>query len=223
MFSLFFKSYCNSTVWTIGYVVPYHASLLFEHYKIDNGILSMQGKESKHSAIKQELKSCSNRSCSEGDKGKWHQLARSSYIRHFYLPYHFPLDNYAPHFDSRYPLVDEVTCGCFRVIAVNEDVCSQCLAAIELVNNAKNGYLSDKIIRIMKPHECLHCQSRFSDIFMLEDHMKVHLNREIHQNESLPQKNIIDPKQMSIKELKKELSEKKSFNNRFQGSLGEYT
>ena len=174
MFSLFFNSYCNSTVWTIGYVVPYHASLLFEHYKIGYGILSMQGKESKHSAIKQELKSCSNRSCSEGDKGKWHTLARSSYIRHFYLPYHFPLDNYTPHFDSRYPLVDEVTCGCFRVIAVNEDVCSQCLAAMELVNNAKNGYLSDKIIRIMKPQECLHCQSRFSDIFILENHMKVH-------------------------------------------------
>ena len=41
----------------------------------------------------------------------------------------------------------------------------------------ENGYLSDKIIRIMKPQECLHSQSRFSDIFMLEDHMKVHLKQ----------------------------------------------
>ena len=105
------------------------------------------------------------------------------------------MDNYTPHFDSRYPLVDEVTCGRFHVIAVNEDVCSPCLATMELVNNAKSGYLSNKIIRIMKPQECLHCQTRFSGIFMLEDHMKVHLNREI-------QKNIIDPKQMSIKGVK---------------------
>lgn len=55
LFSLFFKHACNSTVWTLGYVVPYHARLLYDRYKIGYGILSMQGKESKHSAIKQEL------------------------------------------------------------------------------------------------------------------------------------------------------------------------
>ena len=97
LFSLYYNVYCNSTVWTIGYVVPFHAERLWNDYKIGYGILSMQGKESKHSAIKTELKMCTNRSTSQDEKGKWHQLARGSFVRNYYLPYHFPIDTYVPH------------------------------------------------------------------------------------------------------------------------------
>ncbi|XP_065684411.1 uncharacterized protein LOC136096766 [Hydra vulgaris] len=89
LFALFFPLNCNSTVCTIGYVVPFHAAEIFKDYGVGYGILSMQGKESKHSSIKQELKTCSNRSTKQGEKGKCYQLMQPSYVRNFYLPYHF--------------------------------------------------------------------------------------------------------------------------------------
>ena len=70
LFSLYFKDRCNSTVWTLCYVVPYHAKKLWVEYKVGYGIISMQGKESKHSAIKAEVKSCTNRSTSQDERGK---------------------------------------------------------------------------------------------------------------------------------------------------------
>ena len=91
LFSLFFNESCNSTVWTLGYALPYHCQLIFNEYKIGYGILSMQGKESKHSAIKQELRIGTNRSTSLQNNSKWHQIMRSSFVRNFYLPYHFPI------------------------------------------------------------------------------------------------------------------------------------
>ena len=38
----------NLTVWTIGKVVPYHAWLIYRKYGYGMGIVSMQGRESKH-------------------------------------------------------------------------------------------------------------------------------------------------------------------------------
>ena len=56
LFPIFLNDYCNSTVWMVGYVVAFHAEKLWKEYDMGYGILSMQGKESKDSAIKQELK-----------------------------------------------------------------------------------------------------------------------------------------------------------------------
>ena len=78
LFSLFFTDKCQSTVWTLDYAVPYHANLLYLNYKIGYGVISMQGKESKHSALKQELKTETNCSTAEGDKSKWHQIMCAS-------------------------------------------------------------------------------------------------------------------------------------------------
>lgn len=56
LYSIFSPQKCQVTVWTLGYVVPFHCKLLYTEYRVGYGILTMQGKESKHSAIKQELK-----------------------------------------------------------------------------------------------------------------------------------------------------------------------
>ena len=109
----YYYYYCNSTVWTVSYVVAFYAEKLWKEYNMGYGILSIQGKESKHSAIKQELKTCSNRSCSQDNKGKWHQLLRGSFVRNFYLPYHFPMENYVSRSDSRNPPVNGIVCSCF--------------------------------------------------------------------------------------------------------------
>ena len=107
LFSLFFAESCQSTVWTLGYIVPHFAEVLFNDYGKGYGIISMQGKEAKHSALKQELKSSTNRSTSEDDTNKWHQIMRSSYVHTFYLPYHFPITSgYHSHYQSRVPSFD---------------------------------------------------------------------------------------------------------------------
>ena len=199
LFSLFFKDYCNSTVWTIGYVVPYHAKLLYEQYNVGHGILSMQGKESKHSAFKQELKMESNRSNVEGDQGKWHQLARVSY---FYLLYHFPVEAYVPHYRSRYPPVADNVCGCYRPLNDLDIICQSCCDTIPLVDDAKNRHLSDNLTKIVHPIECTECNAKFADMLMLAFHSKAHCGTAAAG--TVDYRHVI-PRNMKISELKEEL------------------
>ena len=100
LFSLFFPKQCQSTVWTLGYAVPYHAKKLFENYKVGYGVFSMQGKESLHSSLKQQLRNESNRSCEEGDgevepdyevKFCTHILPALSLSNGSYIPFTFPV------------------------------------------------------------------------------------------------------------------------------------
>jgi len=76
----------------------------------------LQGKESKHSEIKQQLKSCTNRSKVEDGVNKWQQYMRSSYVHTFYLPYHYPINIYHPHYESRNPQKSERMCQCYRTL-----------------------------------------------------------------------------------------------------------
>ena len=92
-----------------------HWGMLYQSHNIGYGVLSMQGKEAKHSQIKQELKNCPN-SQINGEKNKWYQLMQSSYVRTFYLPYHFPIKAYTPHFESTNPPLLENICVCYRTI-----------------------------------------------------------------------------------------------------------
>ena len=42
LYAIFSPDDCNSTVWTLGYVVSYHAKKLYQSHNIGNGVLSMQ-------------------------------------------------------------------------------------------------------------------------------------------------------------------------------------
>ena len=205
LFALFFTVNCQSTVWTLGYVVPYHSNLLWLDYKVGYGILSMQGKESKHSVLKHELKMSSNRSTSQDETGKWHQLARSSYVRNFYLPYHFPIESYHSHYESRNPSVKGDLCACFRPVNMDSDICEQCRASIFIVNDAKNGELTDKNLEIIKPLACSSCNLRFSDKPQLEKHMDSdHRPTELMTTDP----KLIIPKELKLNDLKKFLSQR---------------
>ena len=59
----------------MGYVIPYHTKKLWEDFNIEFGIISMQGKESKHSALKQELNGNTNQSNEQKSRGKWFQIS----------------------------------------------------------------------------------------------------------------------------------------------------
>ena len=194
LIALYFPTHSNSTVWTMGYVVPYHAKKLYDEYKIGYGILSMQGKESKNSAIKQELKSCSNRATT-GEKNKWYQIMRSGYVRNFYLPYHYPMNTYRPHYNSRLPNIasDEICCKyCFRPINA-QSVCDICISAAEFIDDAIKGNIPEFIQILNKPICCDICGVRFADQGMADKH-------------TCGVSRIIVPKNMTTKELKDELA-----------------
>lgn len=203
LFSLFFPLRCNITVWTMGYVVPFHAKEIFNNFRVGYGILSMQGKESKHSSIKQELKSCSNRSTATDEKGKWHQLMRSSFVRNFYLPYHFPLpSNYHSHYQSRKPVMDIEACHCCRPLE-SETLCSVCISSLPLLVCVNQKCLTQELVLILKPIQCSSCSERFSDINMCNQHQTTH-----HQKQTATNKNLV-PRSMSVGQLKEELKLRK--------------
>ena len=204
LFSLYFGDLCNSTVWTIGYIVPYHAKKLWDEYQVGYGIITMQGKESKHSSVKGQLKNETNRSTSQDEKGKWHQIMRSSYARDFYLPYHFPTETYTPHSKSRNPPVDDSTnvCSCFRVINVGK-ICSLCITLIEIVAAARKGEMPYNIMSLIKPLQCDKCDERLSDKHALAEHLM-----KFHPLGNKQPKKLI-PKNMGIEELRQELLKRK--------------
>ena len=203
LFSLFFNESCNSTVWTLGYVVPYHASLLFDNYCIGYGILSMQGKESKHSAIKQELRNNTNRSKSHDENSKWHQIMRSSFIRNFYLPYHFPISTYHSHYKSRIPSIEDSSCKCSRNYDLESNSCSFCSRAEVVVCDAQQGKLSNNVIEIFKPIKCDECDMRFADILLCKSHVD-----NIHKAKPLSNAKNIVPKKCKVTELRVYLAER---------------
>ena len=133
----------------------------------------MQGKESKHSAIKQELKSYSNRSNDENERGKWFQLMGANFIRNFYLPHHIPIFNnsYHSHFQSRVPIdIGDDYCFCSRPVVPGEEICFSCKRSIQLMECAKSGKLTPGVISILKPVECDVCKMHFADKPSLQTH-----------------------------------------------------
>ena len=203
IYALFFPKFCNITVWTLGHIIPFHAADLFKRNQIGYGILTMQGKESKHSSIKQELKSCSNRSNDENERGKWYQLMPSNFIRNFYLPHHIPIFNnsYHSHFQSRIPIdVSDDYCFCSRHLAPGEDNCFSCKKSIELMECATMGKLTSGIDSILKPVECDLCKIRFADKSSLGSH-----SAEAHSKLPLTNGKSLNPLSMSVFELKREL------------------
>lgn len=129
----------------MGYAIPYHANRIYDKYKVGYGIISMQGKESKHSAIKQELRNNTNRSMAHNDSGKWYQIARSNYVRKFYLPFHFPISNYHSHYRQRKALSDAdiADCLCSRKIVVGgEHICKTCFDSAEIMECVRKEKLT---------------------------------------------------------------------------------
>ena len=183
----------------MAYAVSYHAKLLYQKYGIGYGILTMQGKEAKHATIKQELKSCSNRSLSESNKNKWHQLRHGNYIRCFYLPFHYPIQLYQPHYDSRNPKVSSKVCGCYRQILDDIETCQSCCVATDYLQCIKREGRIPDIVMNVKPVVCEQCKQRFTDCIESSRHNCAKTDREVHK---------ILPTTLSVAELKKHLSER---------------
>ena len=209
LFSLFFPESCQSTVWTLGYAMPFCAEKLYNSYGVGYGILSMQGKESKHSALKQELKCNTNRSIAQDENGKWNQIMQSNFIRSFYLPYHFPMNtgSYHSHYQSRIPFFDnggELFCKCSRKTNHDSELCEMCEDAVEVLNSAENGVLAEAIVKVLKPVVCVICKERFADFRMCDKHVKV-----VHEStKKITTANLINPDVLSVSQLKYYLKER---------------
>ena len=202
LFSLFFKQHCQLTVWTMGYVVPYHAKKIYSEFKVGFGILSMQGKEAKHSALKQELRTNTNRSTAKDHSGKWHQIARSNYIRKFYLQYHFPISNYHSHYRQRKALQtdDELNyCDCSRTVSAGEIMCQICIDSGTVMECVFKSNLTQHVTDCLKPVKCEKCTEQFADHLSLDKHVLTTHVKVTKQHV------ILLPKKLSIDELKSEL------------------
>lgn len=69
--SLFVK--VTVSVWTLGYVVPVHAKLMFNKFKTGLGLNTMQGREAKHQRLAALSKNTTY-------KRRWHQIFRHEYM-----------------------------------------------------------------------------------------------------------------------------------------------
>ena len=152
----------------------------------------MQGKESKHSEIKALLKNSTNRSTSQDDKGKWHQLARSNFVKTFYLPYHFPTDVYVSHSKSRNPPVDGESnaCGCFRIVENN--ICEECLSLLEIIDNAISGEIPISVNQVLKHIQCKKCNEWLADVVMCREHIE-------KKHEPIKTSSTVNPKSLNVR------------------------
>lgn len=171
--ALFFPSSINVTTWTVGYVIPYHAELLFEKYKVGYGIVSLQAKEAKHSGIKEDLTLTNRSTTVSSHAGKWWQVMHSNYVHSFYLPEHQPIPSfYISHFQSRSPHCSQSNvCKCGRDKEEDELRCEVCLSSIDVANSASQRKLVDTVIRALKPILCSQCNERFADNLSLSSHV----------------------------------------------------
>jgi hypothetical protein len=205
LLALFFPSCVNVTVWTIAYALPYHASLLFDQYKVGFGIISLQAKESKHAGVKHDL-ALTNRSKSTGSQGKWWQVMRANYVRAFYLPEHYPMPAcYLSHYESRLPshIKNALSCQCGRQ---KDDslTCLFCEESKSVVECAMNGNISQEILKVLQPVCCSHCEERFPDQLSCDKHaMLVHV-----QQVDFPNPSTFDPRTLTVKRLREELSKR---------------
>ena len=51
---LFYPNHVNVITWTVAYSIPYHATKLYDMYKVVCGTISLQAKEAKHAAVKND-------------------------------------------------------------------------------------------------------------------------------------------------------------------------
>ena len=168
----------------------------------------MQGKESLHSALKQQLRTETNRSIETKETGKWHQIMRSSYVRNFYIPYHYELQpSYNSHYQTRVAPKDDDSCNyciCSRKLVCETDrVCPSCHDSGIVLDCAKNGKHSDSVVKSLKPIRCNICNERFADELMLGRHLI-----ECHSDSSLLTNKAILPSKMTTTELKNELKKR---------------
>ena len=71
----------NPTIWTIGYVIPYHTKLLFNKLGYGLGLNSMQGREAKHCKLKDFIAN----TCSGRKNQQWWTVLRHEYVSLLWL------------------------------------------------------------------------------------------------------------------------------------------
>ncbi|XP_066293099.1 uncharacterized protein [Branchiostoma lanceolatum] len=212
---LFLPGSVTLSVWTLAKAIPYHARILWEKYHVGYGIISLQAKESKHSALKSDL-GLTNRSKTRGMPNKWVQVFRSNFIRSFYLEEYSPSPpTYNPHFHCRVPkhAGHDGYCLCGRgKCSEDDELCSTCVKACTVVQCADDGNLSPRVTMLLKPHECSVCGERFADGCALTAHTAAHPSSShadlssSHADLSSPGTDLtpIDPRSLTVANMRKE-------------------
>ena len=183
----------------MGYALPYHASLLFDQYKIGYGIISLRAKESKRAGIKNDV-ALTKRSKATGLLGKWWQVMRANYVRAFYLPKHNPSPSAYVSHESRHPshLKLQTSCECGRDKDIDHVECLFCKSCDEIIKSAQDCQLHESVLNILKPLSCPSCENRFADTFSYDTHVKT-----VHRLHTTPSDNL-NPRLFIVKQLREE-------------------
>ena len=79
---------------------------------------------------------------------------------------------------------------------------------MEILLCIKDQKINDSLLAILKPFLCNDCQKRFPDEQTLQSHCQFSHAKSDHEERRLASRGaIIDPKQLSVKDLKKELAQ----------------
>ena len=140
--SLFLSS-VTPTVCTLGYAIPYHAKLLFEKYGLGLGINTMQGREAKHTMIKEFARHSTLSLC-------WQHVFRHEFISCIWLRKCYPKSaifrlkqvTYNPDYVHQ-----DNCCYCGLTKDPDQPICNFCSDPLHnMVNqSALNGELVDQL------------------------------------------------------------------------------
>ena len=162
---------------TIPYhTIPYHAAKLYAEYKVHvgYGIISLQGKESKHAGVKHDL-ALTNWLKSTSSLGKWSQVMTANYARAFYLPKQHPApSSYISHYESRLPPHIKYASSCECGWEKNSEnlECLFCEGCKDVLQCLELQQLSEDVLEVLKPVCCPSCNERFADDTYCGLHMK---------------------------------------------------
>ena len=135
------------TVWTIGYVIPYHSELLYNKYGLGLGINTMQGREAKHVRVAQYAKHATLTT-------RWKSVLKHDYITSVWLwrqdpmsvSYHKCKEVYEPQ-----DMDNMVYCYCGLDKTPGNDKCAFCSSDLyqSIANSARAGKLDHHICNML--------------------------------------------------------------------------
>ena len=141
-----FLNNVTPTIWTIGYVIPYHASITVDKFSLGLGINTMQGREAKHVHLQKHAKHSLT-------TNRWQKVFKHEYVTTLYLReidanaymYKHTKSSYIP------PKANSATvCYCGYPKHMEEDKCKFCSDKIRVAieKSVQTGELDQYISQI---------------------------------------------------------------------------
>lgn len=137
----------SPTVWTLGYVVPYHTKQIFELLGYGLGLNSMQGREAKHIKLANYVKN----TCNVRKHLRWGIVFRHEFVSLLWLrrmdPYHKARTVNLSFIPKKVQDADSLTCHCGLSKSSEGNGCSICTSdtMIMIKESIESGRVTDEL------------------------------------------------------------------------------